>query len=75
MTPRKMDHESAQRIARARGENDSFTRRAQMTVRNNDDSNESKQADGSSEKQNVEEKKKGDDENTKSESGQDSQDV
>ncbi|KAI1735174.1 hypothetical protein F4680DRAFT_436176 [Xylaria scruposa] len=75
MTPRRMDHESAQRIARARGENDSFTRRAQMTARNNQDNNGREQAEGSSDNQHREEEKKTDNENTKSESGQDSQGV
>ncbi|KAH8161717.1 hypothetical protein CIB48_g6538 [Xylaria polymorpha] len=76
MTPRKMDHESAQRIIKARGQNDSFARRAEMTARNYDDSNNREQAQGPSKNQGVkEEEKKGDDENTKSESGQDSQDV
>ncbi|KAI2634506.1 hypothetical protein GGS21DRAFT_543591 [Xylaria nigripes] len=32
--PRKMDSESAERIARARGRRDSFSKRAQMSVRN-----------------------------------------
>ncbi|KAI0453964.1 hypothetical protein F5B21DRAFT_266696 [Xylaria acuta] len=75
MTPRRMDHKSAQRIARARGENDSFTRRAQITARNNDDSNKSEKAEELSKNQKGEEEKKGDDEKTKSESGQDSQGV
>ncbi|KAI0441806.1 hypothetical protein F4803DRAFT_521751 [Xylaria telfairii] len=77
MTPRRMDHESAQRIIKARGQNDSFGRRAEMTARNHDDNNNREQAQGSSENQEVKEEgeKKEDDENTKSESGQDSQDV
>ncbi|KAI0550911.1 hypothetical protein F4679DRAFT_540834 [Xylaria curta] len=75
MKPRKMDHESAQRIARARGENDPFTRRAQMTARNNDGSNGGENTEESSKNQHTEEEKKGDNENTKSESGQDSQGV
>ncbi|KAI1428924.1 hypothetical protein F5Y12DRAFT_582827 [Xylaria sp. FL1777] len=32
--PRRMDYEASQRIARARGRNDSFSKRAAMTSRN-----------------------------------------
>ncbi|KAI0467270.1 hypothetical protein F4859DRAFT_518221 [Xylaria cf. heliscus] len=75
MTPRKMDRESVQRITKARGQNDSFARRAEMAARNYDSSSRNEQTVGPSETKNVEEEKKGDEKNTKSESGQDSQDV
>ncbi|KAI1262054.1 hypothetical protein F5Y18DRAFT_430565 [Xylariaceae sp. FL1019] len=34
MAPRKMDHESAQRIAKSRGPNDGFAKRADQSARN-----------------------------------------
>ncbi|KAI0098834.1 hypothetical protein GGR51DRAFT_537130 [Nemania sp. FL0031] len=37
MSPRRMTQEDAQRIAKSRGSNDGFARRASMTVRNEDD--------------------------------------
>ncbi|GAW26659.1 hypothetical protein SAMD00023353_4100840 [Rosellinia necatrix] len=49
MTPRKMDYKDVQRIAKARGQNDSFSKRAAMAARNGDQS--SKEQEGSSGKQ------------------------
>ncbi|KAL7620011.1 hypothetical protein AAE478_010560 [Parahypoxylon ruwenzoriense] len=37
MSPTKMDEKSAARIAKSRGKNDSFAKRAEMAARNNRD--------------------------------------
>ncbi|KAI1370292.1 hypothetical protein F4677DRAFT_451564 [Hypoxylon crocopeplum] len=37
MSPTKMDDKSAARIAKSRGKNDSFAKRADMAARNNKD--------------------------------------
>ncbi|KAI0542432.1 hypothetical protein GGR58DRAFT_496986 [Xylaria digitata] len=55
MPPRKMDSESAQRIARARGRRDSFSKRAEMTARNQ---SQAKDTDGEKSKQQDEKEKK-----------------
>ncbi|KAI0188838.1 hypothetical protein F4808DRAFT_462578 [Astrocystis sublimbata] len=74
---RKMDAKDAERIARSRGVNDSFSRRATISARNNyqtSQNNEQAHSSGSgsgsggaSESQNKDEKK-----SSKSEKGQDS---
>ncbi|TGJ80242.1 hypothetical protein E0Z10_g8519 [Xylaria hypoxylon] len=63
MTPRKMDHESVERIARARGRRDSFSRRAEIAVRNqsHEEGKGNKEETKPAEKQNVEEQEKKED--------------
>ncbi|KAI0399098.1 hypothetical protein F4802DRAFT_70569 [Xylaria palmicola] len=69
MAPRRMDHQSAQRIAKSRGQNDGFTKRAIISARNYEDTTGSGQK-GSSENQGVKEEHKEAAEKTKSENGQ-----
>ncbi|KAI1193479.1 hypothetical protein F5X97DRAFT_313940 [Nemania serpens] len=57
--PRKMDQKGVERISKALGPNDGFTRRASMTVRNG--SQEEDKKEDSSEEQNVEAQKEDDD--------------
>ncbi|GAW17878.1 hypothetical protein ANO14919_073450 [Xylariales sp. No.14919] len=66
MAPRRMDHESAQRIIKARGRRDSFSKRAEMTARNLVQG-EDKEQGKSSEQQNAEKKK--DEKDKKADSG------
>ncbi|KAI1149706.1 hypothetical protein F4825DRAFT_429324 [Nemania diffusa] len=62
MPLRRMDHQSAQRISKARGPNDGFSRRASMTAQNESEREDEGQQQGSSGNQNEEQK--GDDKGT-----------
>ncbi|KAK8131008.1 hypothetical protein PG984_007446 [Apiospora sp. TS-2023a] len=64
MSPAKMDEKAAERIAKARGKNDPFAKRADMAARNNKDNTggtsdtSSRRADASNSQSKSKEEKK-----------------
>ncbi|KAK7992259.1 hypothetical protein PG996_012728 [Apiospora saccharicola] len=64
MSPAKMDEKAAERIAKARGKNDPFAKRADMAARNNKDNTggtsdaSSRRGDSSNSQSKIKEEKK-----------------